>query len=296
MHHLQPSPFRSILLHVLALLVLLAGWNVYQYALYTIHTQQSNCVLTLFMKGTTDYSEVARIQRNIQELSTVMSVETTLPDKAKEQFSLRFGAPSDTLLPVNPFPITFVVRFRQEPHSILDFTALRGMSEILSQRNITNMLTEHRADMALIDHIQQDMHSLQRAVPILIIVVLCVVVFLLISASRAIMLLLRDEAYILNVFGAQSWIIIRPHLASLMIYAVSGVIIGSILALLGIQVLRSLGKQGTYDLFTELMNTQTLWNDYTFVIIATMSSSVLLLTASIGMLLGIHYTRRYGRL
>jgi cell division protein FtsX len=299
MHHVRPSAFRVVVLNALAVIVLFTVWNIYQYALATLHLEEHNVALTLFLSTQTPRETIQQLEQKIQLLDDVETIQTTYPAQAKEQFALRFGAPSDTLLPVNPFPITMAIHFKTSTNVMPEFPALRAMSILLNDRSITNALTEYKVDTALIDRIQRAMRTLRFGMPIVFFVAVLSIIFMLISSVRNMLATIREEAYIMHIFGAQAFTIIRSHLLKLTVYAIAGVVCGSIVGVSGVvcgYILDSASANTTLtNMILEALTAQGA-NGSVLLIVAPASISIIVVESSMALVLGNIYVRRFSKM
>ncbi len=294
MHHLRPSPFRVVVLNALAVVLLFTTWNVYQHALASLHTDQKNIILTLFFSAQTPREDIQSIERAGQSLDDVEFVETTYPAQAKEQFSSRFGTPSDTLLPVNPFPISMSIHFKTNSSIVPEFPALRAMSILLNNRSITNKATESKVDTTLIDRVQSTIHTLHITAPIILCVVLLITLYMLVSATRNMMALIRDEAYIMNIFGARTWDIIRTHTVRLLLFSVLGIISGSIIGIMSIVGVYILDKAVTIPSVETIIQLTTSY--HRLPLLLSIDGLILCIMIVLGMIVGTRYVNKFSRM
>lgn len=171
-----------------------------------ISSLSEGITITMFMQTKLDSADATIAREKLRLMPEIQSLRTISPAEAKREFTERFGASIDTLLPENPFPLTFKITIKQE------FRTSLGVQSTVDKCKRIPMVADVVYRSGFVNALDTRSRQSEMMAIALGIILLLIFLFTLHSALRSRMALTKQETEVLTLTGAKRSFIAAPYI------------------------------------------------------------------------------------
>ncbi len=163
-------------------------------------------VLNIFLQPEADSLQAETVRNKLLALPEVQSVSIVSSGQARREFNERYGTPIDSLLPENPFPISFVAVLRERYRNSV------GMQSAVEKTQNIPLVKETVYRSSYVEAVETRIRSSASLAIVAGSVLLVIFVVTLYTTLRNGIGLTRYEANVLYLTGARRSFIAAPYL------------------------------------------------------------------------------------